>query len=231
MLAAGVGIAYLGEDGRVEVLCEMEAHQRETVRMNDAGVDPLGRFWAGSMAYEGSPGAGSLYRVDLDGAVTKVLSGLAVPNGMGWSLDGLTMYHTDSGVRTIFAYGFDPASGEMGAGKPLVTLDGAPGAAPDGLTIDEEGCLWTAIWDGGRVQRYDPAGRLLEEVLVPVARPTSCCFAGHDLDLLVVTTARQGLDASGLSGKPGAGRLFASRPGATRPTGPALSRPREPVSR
>jgi sugar lactone lactonase YvrE len=213
VLAAGTGFAHLAADGSVRVLAEPEAHQRELVRMNDAGVDPAGRFWAGSMAYDESSGAGSLYRVDLDGTVTSALGKLTIPNGMGWSPDGRTMYHTDSAARTISTYPFDPVSGTMGPGRPLVALD-STGATPDGLTIDAEGCLWSAIWDGGRVQRYDPGGRLLEEVLVPVARPTSCCFVGPDLDLLLITTARQGLSGAQLARQADAGRLFGCRPGA-----------------
>ncbi len=209
VVAAGVGFLYAAPDGNIHELAQPEAG-RDDVRMNDGACDRQGRFWAGTMAYAESPGEGALYRLELDGGCTKVLDGLSISNGIGWSPDGRTMYLADSGTRRIEAFNFSPADGSIAGRRLLVHItDGT--AAPDGLTVDDEGCLWVALWDGGEVRRYDPSGRLLATVPLPADRPTSCTFGGSDQATLFVTTARVGLSPSALQRQPDAGRLFAIR--------------------
>jgi hypothetical protein len=131
-----VGFHLIDSAGTVRELAQPEAG-RTDVRMNDGACDPQGRFWAGTMAYDESPGAGVLYRRELDGTCTTVLNGLTISNGIGWSPDGLTMYLADSGTRRIDAFDFDPISGDLDRRRPIVRID-APGVAPDGLTADSE---------------------------------------------------------------------------------------------
>lgn len=206
VLAAGQGFLFVDEAGTVRELAQPEAG-RSDLRMNDGACDPQGRFWAGSMAYDGSPGAGSLYRLELDGACTTVLTGLTISNGIGWSPDGKTMYLSDSGAGCIDAFRFDASSGTVTERRTLVRIDQA-GVAPDGLTVDEDGGIWVALWGGGVVNRYAPDGTLVGRVSLPVERPTSCVFGGPDLETLFVTTARAGLDDAALESQPQAGHVF-----------------------
>jgi len=206
VLAAGTGFLYVNEAGEVRELAQPEAGRRD-VRMNDGACDPAGRFWAGTMAYDESPGAGALYRLELDGSCTTVLTGLTISNGIGWSPDEPTMYLADSGTRSIFAFGFDHVTGELHDRRTLVHFAG-PDVAPDGLTVDAEGHLWVALWGGGAILHYAPDGTLVSTVPLPVERPTSCAFGGPRLTSLFVTTAREGLDELALMRQPDAGRVF-----------------------
>jgi sugar lactone lactonase YvrE len=205
-LAAGPGFLFIDDSGTVRELAQPEAGNEE-VRMNDGACDPQGRFWAGTMAYDEFPEAGVLYRLELDGTCTTVLTGLTVSNGIGWSPDGSTMYLSDSGTARIDAFDFDAASGDLSRRRTIVQVT-EPGVAPDGLTIDDSGDLWVAIWGGGALRRYRPDGALLMTVPVPVDRPTSCAFGGRGRATLFVTTAREGLSAPELARQPDAGRVF-----------------------
>lgn len=229
LLAAGQGFAYLSPEGSVATLAEPEAAQTGAVRMNDAKCDPQGRCWAGSMAYDYRRrlGLGSLYRLDRDGQVRRMLSGLTVSNGLGWSPDGKTMYVTDSAAGTIDAWDFDGAAGAIEHRRAVLRFPAAA-ESPDGLAVDEEGLLWVAIWGGGAVRRFDPSPRPtgpateprpVAEIRLPVSRPTSCCFGGPDLATLFITSARDGLSDRDLAVEPEAGRLFACRPGVSGPAG------------
>jgi sugar lactone lactonase YvrE len=159
------------------------------------------------MAYDESPGAGSLYRLEVDGTCTTVLTGLTISNGIGWSPDASTMYLNDSGTGRVDAFHFRGATGTISERRTLVHID-QPGVAPDGLTVDEDGAIWVALWGGGAVNRYAPDGSLLATVPIPVERPTSCAFGGPDRATLFVTTARADLDEAALARQPDAGRVF-----------------------
>jgi sugar lactone lactonase YvrE len=206
VLAAGPGFLFADESGAVQELAQPEAGH-DHVRMNDGACDPQGRFWAGTMAHDESPGAGALYRLELDGTCTTVLTGLTISNGIGWSPDGGTMYLSDSGSRRIDAFDFDAQTGGLSRRRTIVQIT-EPGVAPDGLTVDDAGALWVAMWGGGELRRYDPGGSLLVTVPVPADRPTSCAFGGPDRTTLFFTTARDGLGASELARQPDAGRVF-----------------------
>ena len=206
VLAAGNGFLLLDGSGEVHELAQPEAGRAE-VRMNDGACDPQGRFWAGTMAHDESPGAGVLYRLELDGTCTRVLTGLTISNGIGWSPDGSEMYLSDSGTATIDRFDFDADTGEI-AGRKTIAQITEPGVAPDGLTVDERGDIWVALWGGGQLRCYSPQGSVLATVPVPVDRPTSCAFGGTDGSTLFITTARHGLDETALSLQPDAGRVF-----------------------
>ena len=137
VLAAGAGFLFVDDAGSIQELAQPEG-DRTDVRMNDGACDPQGRFWAGTMAYDESPGAGALYRLELDGSCTTVLTGLTISNGIGWSPDASTMYLNDSGTGCVDAFRFDGASGAISDRRTLVHID-QPGVAPDGLTVDERG--------------------------------------------------------------------------------------------
>ena len=207
VLAAGQGFMFVDKSGSVRELAQPEAGHLN-VRMNDGACDPQGRFWAGTMAYDESPGAGTLYRLELDGRCSTALTGLTISNGIGWSPDGTTMYLSDSGTRSVEAFDFDGATGDIGGGRTLVRVD-RPGVAPDGLTVDEQGDLWVGLYGGWAVNRYTPDGSLRATVEIPAAQATSCAFGGNDLGILFVTTGRERLDDAALQDQPDAGRVFA----------------------
>jgi sugar lactone lactonase YvrE len=207
VLAAGPGFLFVDGAGSVHELAQPEAG-RTDVRMNDGACDPQGRFWAGTMAYDETPGAGSLYRLELDGNCTTVLTGLTISNGIGWSPDGNTMYLNDSGSGCVDAFAYDSSTGAISERRTLVRVD-QPGVVPDGLTVDEQGGIWVALWGGAAVNRYGPDGSLLASLPIPVERPTSCAFGGPELATLFVTSARAGLDETALDRQPDAGRVFA----------------------
>jgi sugar lactone lactonase YvrE len=191
---------------------------RAGLRFNDGKCDTAGRFWAGTMAYDESPAAGALYRLDADARATRVLDGLTISNGIAWSVDGGTMYLIDSPTQRIDAFSFAPATGEVSDRRPLVRIPPEMGA-PDGMTIDAEGALWVALWGGSAVHRY-LRGRLDRVIHLPVTQPTSCAFGGDDFDELFVTSASAGLSAEALSTQPFAGAVLRLRPG-VRGTAPA----------
>jgi sugar lactone lactonase YvrE len=204
LLAAGRGFAHLTPGGAVRSLAEVVP---DDSRMNDGVSDPQGRYWAGSLAHDHRDRAGALWRLDRGGAITQVLDGLTIPNGIGWSLDQRTMYFIDSGPRLIRAFDFDPEAGSISNERVLVEVDASVGS-PDGLTIDVGGDLWVAVYDGGRVQRYAPDGTLKEEHLVPAAQTTSCAFAGPGLHRLYVTTATEDWSDDERLAEPAAGVVY-----------------------
>jgi sugar lactone lactonase YvrE len=222
LLAAGRGFAHLSPDGAIRVLAEVVD---DDSRMNDGACDLQGRFWAGSLAHDHRDGAGALWRFERDGTVTRMLDGLTIPNGIGWSLDRRTMYFIDSGPRLIRAFDFDDRVGEISNERVLVAVDASVGA-PDGLTIDAAGDLWVAVYDGGRVQRYTPDGTLREEHVVPAAQTTSCAFGGPGLHRLYVTTATEDWSDAERLAEPTAGVVYHLDTNATgRPADPFRPEP------
>jgi sugar lactone lactonase YvrE len=192
--------------GAVDLLAPVEAHDPRR-RMNDGKCDPWGGFVAGTMVDDQSTPTGTLYRLGSAGEVTAGESGFTCPNGLDWSLDGGTLYHTDTPTGRIDVCELDPDTHLPIAREPFVRLDG-PGA-PDGMTLDSDGCLWVAMWGGGSVRRYTPQGRLDQVVDLPVAQPASCAFGGPGRRTLFVTTARHGLSERELAAQPLAGAMFA----------------------
>ena len=194
--------------GEIERIASPEA-ELSANRFNDGKVDAAGRLWAGSMHSSCREPTGNLYRFDPDRSVHRMVTGLICSNGIGWSPDGRTMYFTDSMVRTIWACDFDVKRGEIGERRVFATFAGDYGV-PDGLTVDVEGFVWSAIWDGWRVVRLTPDGDTEREVQMPVQRPSSCAFGGPDLKTLYITSANVELDGCALKRGPLAGGLFAA---------------------
>ncbi len=212
MVAVQHGFGSLDlETGELHIVNDPEA-DRPGNRFNDGKCDPAGRFWAGTMQ-EGAPNQGSLYVLEAEGRVWRALSEVTTSNGIAWSHDHQTMYYIDTPTREVAAFDYDLETGAIGNRRVAVTIPADDGA-PDGMTIDAEGMLWVAHWNGGRVTRWDPArGWLLQTIRLPVSRVTSCAFGGPGLDELYITSARTGLDKATLARQPLAGGLFRARPG------------------
>jgi sugar lactone lactonase YvrE len=180
-------------------------------RANDAAIAPDGALWAGTMRYDEAPGGGTLSRVTGEGTVEVVLDDVAVSNGTGWSPDGRLMYYIDSPTRRVDV--FDHADGRISGRRTLAVIEEDAGF-PDGLTVDAEGCVWVALWQGSAVRRYTPGGELDRVIELPVPLVTACGFGGPDLTDLYITTARTGLTgppalAGSLFVVPGAGKGLA----------------------
>ena len=206
-LAGDAGVLLLDVDGRVESVHHVEADVPSN-RLGDVGVDPAGRlYWLGTLDREMLLGRGSLYRLDPDGTLTRVLSETGVANGLGWSPDGTRMYFIDSATFRVDVFDYDASDGSATDRRPWVTVDHADGS-PDGLAVDEGG-VWVALFGGGHVRRYAPDGTLDVVLSVPARQVTSCCFGGEDLGRLFVTSARVELDERDLLLEPLAGSVFA----------------------
>jgi sugar lactone lactonase YvrE len=207
------GIALLNADGSEARFLGNPVDGLPHLTMNDGTVGPDGRFYAGSFNQRDLDSAsGCLYRVDRDGTTAVIDTGLVLPNGMAFSPDGKTLYLTEMWARRIVAYDFDPRGGTVSRRRALVSVPEAEGY-PDGLVVDEEGFLWSGHWQGFRVTRYDPNGRKVSHVDVPVPTATCMAFGGRDLDHLYVTTAKKGLSPEQKAAYPAAGDLFLLRPG------------------
>jgi sugar lactone lactonase YvrE len=205
VLAVERGFALEHPDGTLTALDPVWTD--DSIRMNEGGCDPDGRFWCGSMAYDQTPGAAAMYRLDPDGSVRVAFDGVTVSNGLEWSPDGSLAYYNDTPTHRVDVFDYDRDAG-LTARRPFVTLpdDGNP----DGLTVDAEGGVWVALHGGGAVHRYDRDGRLDAVIEVPAGQVTACTFGGPQLDQLFITTSREGLDPDA---DPLAGSLFRVVPG------------------
>jgi len=206
--------AFDFETGSKTPLADPESHLPDN-RFNDGKCDARGRFWAGTMSMVKQKEAGSFYVLDPDGTTRHLFGGVTTSNGLGWSPDGRTMYYIDTPTMQVSAFDFDEEQGQLSNRRSIITFPDGIGR-PDGMTVDAEGMLWIAHWEGARVTRWNPAeGSLLATVPLPVDRVTCPTFGGKDLDTLFITTARHGLDENALARQPHAGSLFALRPGVT----------------
>jgi sugar lactone lactonase YvrE len=182
------------------------------IRFNDGRVDRRGRFWCGTMVEGTQPGSsGCLYSIAADRELRCHLEGVKISNSLCMSPDGTQLYFADSPTRTINAYELLEPEGILG--KHRIFAQTPDRAYPDGAAIDAEGCLWSAHWGAGAVVRYTPDGRIDRTLRVPASQPSCVCFAGPDLDVLCVTSARENLDPSMLDAEPDAGNVFLYRAG------------------
>ena len=183
-------------------------------RMNDGRVDGAARFWVGSLNGAKDVEDATLYRLDPDGTLTAIESGMTTCNGAAFSGDGSRFVHSDTPSHAVRIYDCDPATGTLSNRRILHQFERGVGPGlgrPDGGSFDVEGCYWVALFDGWRVVRLSPDGELLREVRLPVQRPTMIAFGGEDGCTAFVTSARTGLDAAALAAQPGAGGVFAFR--------------------
>jgi len=207
-LAHGV-VMFDPKSNAIASLADPEPEPK-TNRLNDGKVGPDGAFWVGSMddRPDRQPVA-ALYRVTGEGKVEKKLTGLIVSNGLAWSPDGRTMFHSDSRGRWIEAHDFDPATGAMSRRRRIAELEDAQGR-PDGAACDAEGCYWSAGVSAQCINRFSPEGKLLESVAMPMPGCTMPCFGGDDLKTLYVTSLSDGLHPP-YAGHPSAGRMAVLR--------------------
>ena len=209
------GFAVLPPGGpAVSDVIEVEK-DRPGSRMNDGKCDCRGRFWAGTMAWEHTPGAGSLYclqRAEGCFRVSTVLRDITIANGLDWSPDHQRMYYIDSATQRIDVFDFNADRGTVENRRTFVEILPAVGL-PDGMTVDAEGGVWVALFGGGKVRRYTADGRVDLEVRLPVTLATSCAFGGPELDELYITTARHRLTREETPKQPTAGGIFVCRPG------------------
>ncbi|HYK67284.1 MAG TPA: SMP-30/gluconolactonase/LRE family protein [Streptosporangiaceae bacterium] len=211
MMACAAGFARLRPDGSVQLLAQPESAAAVRMRMNDGKCDPGGAFWAGSMAWDKTGGAGTLYRLGPHGDLSVVLRELTISNGLAWSSDGTRMYFIDTPTQRIDR--FDVLSdGQLTNRTTVVTIDPREGQ-PDGMTIDAEDCLWVALWNGWSVRRYSPAGEPLATVEVDAPLVSSCCFGGPGLGTLFITTSQEDMTAGTRERYPNSGRLFCAEVG------------------
>jgi len=208
IVALASGLAFFDpSSGAIERLASPEADMPRN-RFNDGKCDRRGRFWAGTMDDRLSERTGALYRFDADGTCHRMEKDIGISNSLAWSPDNRVFYFADTLQRKIFAYDFDIEAGTIGNRRVLTDMAGQPGN-PDGSTIDAEGFLWNAQWDGWRLVRYAPDGRVDRVVELPVQKPTSCMFGGPDLRTLYVTSAVWDLTPAQIERQPWAGGLLA----------------------
>ncbi len=202
------GFAYFDPlRGDLRWLHSVDAGNKCT-RLNDGRADRQGRFWAGSMVegdFTGSP-AGALYCLNQALDFSCEMSGLSISNGLCWSPDSSFLYHTDTPNRRIDRYDFNARAGTL-SNRTTWARTG-DGCFPDGSTVDARGYLWNAQWGGSQVVRYSPAGEVDMILELPVSQPTCVAFGGPKLDLLFITSARQGLSSEALEAEPQAGNVF-----------------------
>ena len=196
------GFARISLEGKYSPL---HSFLQDDMRMNDGKVDPAGRFWAGSMALSFEKDRGSLYVLETDNSYQKVLDNITLSNGMGWSPDARYFYYIDSIPGVLKRFDYDLDNGKISNPKNLITFDASTGV-PDGMSVSSDGKIVVALWDGGRIEIYEPTGAKVSEIKLGVSRPTCCTFAGPNQDMLIVSTASQGIDRAG---EPLAGKILA----------------------
>jgi sugar lactone lactonase YvrE len=184
------GFALEGADGSLTTLDELWPASAG-LRMNEGGCDPDGRFYCGSMAYDRTPGAAALHRLDPDGSTRVVLHGVTISNGLDWSPDGTRAYYNDTATYRVDVFDYDATVG-LSNRRALVNVDADDGR-PDGLTVDADGGIWVALNHSGTVRRYTPDGSLDAVVTVTPRQVTACTFGGDQLDRLFITTSQENL--------------------------------------
>lgn len=199
--------------GQGPVFLGNPAGRKPNTRFNDGKCDVAGRFWAGTMSLNGTANQGALYCLEPDLTIRTIFENVTCSNGLAWSPDNRTMYYIDSPTKKVMAYDYNVQTGEMS--NPSVAVEVAEeGAVPDGMTCDEEGMIWVALWGGYGIRRWNPyTGELLLKVDVPAEQSSSCVFAGPELDELYITSARVGISEEKLAQHPLSGGLFLYKSG------------------
>ncbi|WP_421994325.1 SMP-30/gluconolactonase/LRE family protein [Reyranella sp.] len=190
------------------LVAAVEADRPEGNRLNDGKCDRAGRFWCASVNTDHQSATGALWCLEQGRAPVLAQDGLIVGNGIAWSPDDRAMYLADTMAGTVWRYEFDLASGAIANRQIFISTEHIKGVV-DGATVDSDGCYWAALFRGSAVAQFDPEGKLMRHVRLPVANPTICGFGGADLDVLYVASASRFLDAERLKAQPLAGRVFA----------------------
>lgn len=196
---------------QLESLAQME-HATLSIRFNEGRSDPAGRFWVGTLAIGADAGRGALYCLEKDLSLSRKLKGLSISNGMAWNRVADRMYYIDSSTQRILEFQYDRASASISGPRLAASFDPKEGS-PDGMCADSDDMLWVALWGAGKVVRLDPRrDERLAEIVIPGAlQASSCSLGGGDLKTLLITSAREHLEASALEAQPNAGALFSFR--------------------
>lgn len=204
-------------NGKVTAIANPEPDHPDN-RFNDGKAGPDGNIWAGTMSIHEAEGAGSFYRLGADDlSVTSQFGGVTISNGLAWDASGSTFYYIDTPTMQIDAFDFDLESGAISNRRTVIKIPEGVGY-PDGMTIDDDGNLWVAMWAGWGVLKFNPGtGEIEEKIEVPVECVSACCFAGPGLDQLVITTSSRDLKTGDEASQPNAGSLFVAQPGVTGP--------------
>jgi len=205
------GLWLLDASGKLIKKLGNNPEDHKSSRFNDGGTDPAGRFIVGTIDETRQNASACLYRYDRRG-LSPLSTGLLTSNGVAFSPDGKTLYHADTPRYKLYTYDYDARTGAATNGQVFVHFDvNKDKGRPDGGAVDEQGCYWTALYEGGRVQRYSPDGRLLAEYRVPAQCPTMIAFGGADMKTLYCTSARHGRCEDELKRYPSSGALFSMR--------------------
>jgi L-arabinonolactonase len=208
IVAFASGIAFYDLDtGKRDWIARPEANLPGN-RFNEGKVDRMGRFWAGTMDDSLANHSAGLYRVDTDLSVHKMLGDIGISNCFIWSRENDRFWFADTLDKQISVFDYDHATGAITNRRPFADTIGL-GYGPDGGTIDAEGFIWVAMWDGWKIVRFAPDGSVDREIALPVSKPTSCMFGGPDLRTLYVTSAVWDLEGEALAAQPQAGGIFA----------------------
>lgn len=198
---------YTERTAKLELIAgspELDVPER---RMNDGAVDPAGRFFAGSMEYDGAKATGKLYRLNTDHSWDCLEENIFITNGMGWSPDKSTYYMIDTNRNVLYAYDYNLSTGNISDRRNHIQWE--KNEFPDGMAVDSEGGFWVAMWEGRKVSHFDAQGKWIKDIPIPVRHVTSCCFGGEDLKTLLITTSRLNLSEKEQLENPLAGRCFA----------------------
>jgi sugar lactone lactonase YvrE len=201
------GFGFFDEStGRFELIEPSPEQENAKVRFNDGAVDPTGRFFAGTMEWDGKEDIGKLFRLDADQSWYQLEENIFITNGMGWNPGKDTFYFIDTLKYVMYAYDYDLASGQIS--KRRVHIQFPEDELPDGMSVDSNGGFWVALYGAGKVVHFDKEGTRLDEIIVPAAYTTSCCFGGPDMNILFITTSKLLLDETARKKNPLAGRTF-----------------------
>jgi sugar lactone lactonase YvrE len=199
-------IALNTDNGQIEKISNILPKASANLRGNDGKCDKKGRLWFGMVDVNLKQSLGGLFRMDSEGNVDQMEENIIISNGMGWNPDSTIFYYIDSAQRCVFQYDFDMALGAISNRKVLIKLEDSE-AVPDGMTVDQKGYLWIAIWNAWKLIRYSPNGSISKVINFPVQRPTSCIFGGEDYKTLFVTSCSLDVGEKNRLPKP-AGSLF-----------------------
>lgn len=219
ILTAGTSLVEVTEAGETIVRAVLANVDSEVIRFNDAKLDPFGNVVAGTMAFDASPHAGALYRLNPWGDIETLLNDLTISNGLAWSADGLTMFFIDSPTGGIDAFDYSPSEPLKNKRRFAEVASLGP-SAPDGMCIDSLGRLWAAVWGASEVQCFSADGELVARVEVDAPNVSSCAFVGQNRDRLMITTSQQDLSPQQLAEHPGSGSLFLADVHASAPAYP-----------
>jgi sugar lactone lactonase YvrE len=196
--------------GEVTMLTDPEHHLPGS-RFNDGKCDPAGRFWAGTVSLTEQANAGSVYVLEKDYSATRKITGTTISNGMAWSPDEQVFYYIDTATFEVVAYAYERSTGHISNKRTVIKVAKEDGY-PDGMTVDSEGMLWIAHWDGWQIIRWDPCtGKKLHRIQLPVSKVSSCTFGGENMGDFYITSAKLGLTETEIKKQPLAGALFVLR--------------------